>query len=423
MKGGPYIPKLPAMRNTSNYLAILATLLLLGGVEASHAQSYDDLYYTAESPKKADKKKEKEKNTADAPAATATATTATASTATTENTGALVELPKPKTLSEAESYVKNLEQEFYGTENHPSQPTAVVATDYDTAMQNRINGMSSSTYQKPASYYELQYSDTYKYAKTYDPEYYNVMVSGDQVWVEPKYITSMFGTWGAAVVIEVHHWYYGWDDPYYYYWWGYPHYSWVDWYWGFSYDPFWGWGFSWGWGWPGWRPYGPWGPHPWGPRPWGPRPYYPPGGHIPGPRPACPGYVHHTPAYVSPSQRGGYTYGRGSSGGGRGGTNATYGRGGTYSSSNNNVNNNVSRGYTGGKGSERQYRNNGYSQQGNGRSGHTGQNYNGPSSRGSNYSSYNSGSFSRGGYGGGGHYGGGGGFGGGHMGGGRGGRR
>ena len=77
------------------------------------------------------------------------------------------------------------------------------------------------------------------------------MVSGDQVWVEPKYISSMFGTWGATnVTIAVGSWYYGWESPYYYYgygaWWGYPRYSWWDWNWGICYNPYYSW---WGCGW------------------------------------------------------------------------------------------------------------------------------------------------------------------------------
>lgn len=53
---------------------------------------------------------------------------------------------------------------------------------------------------------------SFTYATAYDPAFYNIIISGDQVWVEPKYITSMFGTWGGSVYVDP--WYYGWTRPY-----------------------------------------------------------------------------------------------------------------------------------------------------------------------------------------------------------------
>lgn len=107
------------------------------------------------------------------------------------------------------------------------------------------------------------------------PAFYNIMVSGDEVWVEPKYITSMFGSWGATNVTAAIYspWYVGWSvyDPWYYSWWGYPHYTWWDWNWNICYGWHWGFDFHWGWGgiyspwyYPHWSgPYWGWGPH-WG---------------------------------------------------------------------------------------------------------------------------------------------------------------
>jgi hypothetical protein len=63
------------------------------------------------------------------------------------------------------------------------------------------------------------------YASAYDPAYYNIMISGNQVWVEPRYVTSMFGAWGATNVtfgLYASPWNYGWRyrvDPFYYAWW------------------------------------------------------------------------------------------------------------------------------------------------------------------------------------------------------------
>ncbi len=112
---------------------------------------------------------------------------------------------------------------------------AVLADTYESAYARRMYGFSSPTYRLPSSYYNMRYSDAYQYASAYDPAFYNVMVSGDQVWVEPKYITSMFGAWGATAVYPSYNWYYGWIPVYSYAWWGYPRYGWYDPWYGYGY--------------------------------------------------------------------------------------------------------------------------------------------------------------------------------------------
>lgn len=118
---------------------------------------------------------------------------------------------------------------------------AVLADSYESAYARRLHGFSSPTYRMPSSYYSWRYSDAFHYASAYDPAFYNVVVSGDMVWVEPKYITSMFGSWGATV-IPSYGWYYGWNDPFYYWNSSYRY----GWYYG------WGWNspYYWGWGYP-----------------------------------------------------------------------------------------------------------------------------------------------------------------------------
>ncbi len=152
----------------------------------------------------------------------------------------------------------------------------VLADDYESAYARRLRGFNSPTYRMPSSYLNARYSTTFQYASAYDPAFYNLIVMGDEVWVEPKYVTSMFGSWGTPLYARA--WYYGW--PSYSGWWGMPSYSigFGGWGWniGFSWlDPWWGWGghpwWNYGWGWN--RPhYGPhFGPH-WGPAHGGPRP-------------------------------------------------------------------------------------------------------------------------------------------------------
>lgn len=129
-------------------------------------------------------------------------------------------------------------QSYTATENSVVNGyDAVLADSYESAYARRLYGFSSPTYRMPSSYYTWRYSDAFQYASAYDPAFYNVMVSGDMVWVEPKYITSMFGSWGA-VAVPSYSWYYGWGAPYYY--WNTPYYRWsCNWHWGCSHSHYW----------------------------------------------------------------------------------------------------------------------------------------------------------------------------------------
>ena len=144
----------------------------------------------------------------------------------------------------AEANAAQAEAAYYATINNQPSFTNVVADDYQSAYARRLYGFQSPTYNMPSSYYDLVNSSSIYYVTAYDPSYYNVMVSGNQVWVEPKYITSMFGSWGATNVtygLYASPWNYGWSyrvDPFYYSMWGYPRYSWYDWNWNICYNPY-----------------------------------------------------------------------------------------------------------------------------------------------------------------------------------------
>ena len=188
----------------------------------------------------------------------------------------------------AKAKANDAQQSYEGYKTGNSY-TSVLADSYESAYARRLYAFSSPTYRAPSSYYTYQYTDAFHYASAYDPAFYNIMVAGDMVWVEPKYITSMFGTWGAAPVPS-YGWYYGWSRPYRYSWWS-PYHSWLDLYWGMGfygmygyYDPFWGWGH----------------PHHYGPHPGGGHHH-----HKPPHNPPHHSTVRRTPAWSSPSGRGG----------------------------------------------------------------------------------------------------------------------
>ncbi len=162
----------------------------------------------------------------------------------------------------AEANADQAQLEYDRTSGNPYQD--ILVDDYESAYERRLRGFESPTYRMPSSYYNFRYGDSYFYATAYDPAFYNIMIMGDQVWVEPKYITAMFGSWGSPSFSFS----FGWGSPFwsayagsYWAWrnaaWGYPYWGWGYPYWGNPY--YWGWGSSWHFGW-GWNyPYWSWG--------------------------------------------------------------------------------------------------------------------------------------------------------------------
>ncbi len=165
----------------------------------------------------------------------------------------------------AEAEAAAAQNRYYSYRSAETDPyEEVLADTYQSAYARRLRGFESPTYNMPSSYYNFRYGSAFNYVSAYDPAFYNVMVMGDQVWVEPKYITAMFGTWGRPAVY-VDPWYYGWNAPYYGGW----SFSMGSWGWSFGwghswYDPWYRpwWGYGWGPGWPGHPHYGGGAGHP-----------------------------------------------------------------------------------------------------------------------------------------------------------------
>ena len=102
--------------------------------------------------------------------------------------------------------------------------SSVLSDGIGDSYERRIRGLNSSSYKMPSSYQNAAISTAGRYASAYDPAFYNVMVSGDEIWVEPKYVSSFFGDWGATnVTINLGLW-------------GYPTWTWWNspWWWGWS---------------------------------------------------------------------------------------------------------------------------------------------------------------------------------------------
>lgn len=275
----------------------------------------------------------------------------------------------------AEAQAAAAENAYNGTLASDSYSySSVLADTYESAYARRLRGFESLSYRMPSSYYNFRYGDAFTYVSAYDPAFYNIVVSGDQVWVEPKYISSMFGTWGATVYTGG--WYGGWHAGWGFgpSWWGYPAFGWN---WGFAYHP---WHDPWYR--PGWRPgWGPgWHGH------WG---YRPPHNY------RLDSYSRPNNSGWRPSNTGGSRndgYGRGYNSGRRGSYNNN-GRGGSY---NNRGTNNRNSGYNNGT---RNDSNNSFSRPANNTDRNNGFNNNNGFNSGRG-NSYNSGRGNSGGFGG-----------------------
>ncbi len=114
---------------------------------------------------------------------------------------------------------------IYKAENARNPRESILSESYYDSYQRRMEARRDGY----GSNFIYNY-DEYWYARTYDPSYYNIIVYGDHIWVEPYYISAMF-SWP-----RYRHSYYS-------------HYSYTWPYWGFY-----PWGFTWSYGW-GYSPY------------------------------------------------------------------------------------------------------------------------------------------------------------------------
>ncbi len=227
-------------------LALLVALVAAGGCASqAYLPAGDDLYVTH------DRNEILRRQQAEAEAARAQYEARTAAL-----NARLAELElAQRQQNDADSYANDYSNPY----------TDVLVDDYETAYARRLRGFSSPSYRMPSSYWNLRYSSRYTYLSAYDPWNYNIIVMGDESWVEPKYITAMFGTWGTPLIgfglysgwgwpyydygFGFHH---GWAPSWSYYGWGWPHYHWG---WGGFYPYYWGWGGFYHPAYPGFRPH------------------------------------------------------------------------------------------------------------------------------------------------------------------------
>ena len=97
----------------------------------------------------------------------------------------------------------------------------IMVDSYSEAREKRMEAKQSPYYGMTTNY-SIYFNDDYRLAKMFigDP-FYNVVIAGDRVWVEPYDISASFGYWGRNYIYvggATSPWYYSsWSRPYYSY--------------------------------------------------------------------------------------------------------------------------------------------------------------------------------------------------------------
>jgi len=105
------------------------------------------------------------------------------------------------------------------TDEYENPYDRVLVDDYATALERRRKGIEDPYYR--INNLSVYFSDDYWYASAYDPSYYNMVIMGSQVWVEPRYISSSFGFSYGYRYNSYPYYGYGWPSSYF----GYNPYS------------------------------------------------------------------------------------------------------------------------------------------------------------------------------------------------------
>lgn len=101
----------------------------------------------------------------------------------------------------------------------------ILSDSYEDSYERRLNGFKDPKY--GIENWTVYHSDDWFYAQAYDPAFYNIIVMGDQIWVEPRYISLSFGWphshlyygfgWNYSYWNSYYSWNWGWSYPYNYY--------------------------------------------------------------------------------------------------------------------------------------------------------------------------------------------------------------
>ncbi|NVO11734.1 MAG: hypothetical protein HXX16_17375 [Bacteroidales bacterium] len=125
----------------------------------------------------------------------------------------------------------------------------ILSDSYQDSYERRLRGIEDPRY--GSENFTSRYSDDYFYASAYDPALYNTVIMGNQIWVEPWYISAMFSWpnyhrgfrfgfgWTYNYWNDWSPWYSNYYNPWYNNFWDYgfynPYYAYNNWFTGDSY--------------------------------------------------------------------------------------------------------------------------------------------------------------------------------------------
>jgi hypothetical protein len=213
-------------------MAIAVTLVACATTSGRYASTSDDIYYSPTKTENASIVKNTETTIEDAE----------------------IKQLKSETQAAIIKSAKNLATETDSTivvvEDAPYK--SIVSESYEDSYERRLRGYESPSYGME-SVIRITSSSDWMQVTSFDPAFYNIIVMGDEIWVEPKYITSMFSPVRTTINL-------GWNWGYGRYWdpWYLPRFGWFNsWYsWNYPYyGSYWGWNY----GWNGYWGHGHWG--------------------------------------------------------------------------------------------------------------------------------------------------------------------
>lgn len=189
------------MKTTMKLIAVALVASLLGACSSSMQMSRssghqgDDLYYNPKS----------------------TETVVASSQAQGQQTSSslkLAELEKKYTDILANDSIGSIDSTIYN-DPYVNPYERILADSYEDAYQRRLDARRDPYY--GISSWSAYYSNDYWYASAYDPSFYNVMVVGASVWVEPRHVSAMFGWpyFGSRYYRPYYSFGFGFYSPYY----------------------------------------------------------------------------------------------------------------------------------------------------------------------------------------------------------------
>lgn len=135
--------------------------------------------------------------------------------------------------------IKNDTVLYKAEETNPYE--RVLSDSYEDSYERRLRGLKDPRY--GVEDWSVYYSDDYRYAQSYDPNFYKIVIMGSQVWVEPLYIYNSFYWPNNSWTISWNWGYWGWygsnhcwapysylNDPWYHSPWYYSSSYWNGWY-------------------------------------------------------------------------------------------------------------------------------------------------------------------------------------------------